>query len=151
MMAKKGDLSINYIFLIFIATIAVFVIIGLITKWSFNADKFVKNLVGGDQEEDILDIQIINLTVTNCYPDSVAYIENEIIKHAKLCYTKARQGKVKGTLCYGLVSGMACAINTNTVKSELDAAEMNSSISDLLYQNKIIIGYSYSKKVVEIY
>ncbi|MBN1157269.1 hypothetical protein JXA85_06620 [Candidatus Woesearchaeota archaeon] len=148
MIRKKGDLSINYIFLIFIATIAVFVIVGLITKWSLNADKLVKTLVGGDSKEDILDIQIVN--VTECGTNG-EYLENEIIKHAKLCYTKAKQGKVHGSLCYGLVTETICGVNTVKVKEELDDLGISSSLSAQLGQNKIIIGYSYDKGIVEIY
>ncbi len=148
MRGKKGDLSINYIFLIFIATITVFVIVGLITKWSFNADRLVKTLVSSDEKDELLDVQIIN--VTECGSKG-EYLENEIIKHAKLCYTKAKQGKVRGSLCYGLVSETACGVNTTRVKEELDDVGVNSSLSTQLGESKIIIGYNYDKKIVEIY
>jgi hypothetical protein len=148
MRRKKGDLSINYIFLIFISTIAVFVIVGLITKWSFNADKFVKTLSGSDDKEsEILDVQIIN--VTECGTLG-ADLENEIIKQSKLCFTKATQGHVRGTLCYGLVNPGSCGANATKIKLELEDIGINNSILTGLGQTSILIGYNYDKKIVEI-
>ena len=78
-------------------------------------------------------------------------MDNEVIKHAKLCYTKGKDGLVKGQLCYGLImpSG-GCTIDANTISTSLTSAHMNHSISALGNVDKVIISYDYSRYKVNI-
>jgi hypothetical protein len=151
MRKKKADMSINYIFLIFIATISVFVIIGLITKWSFDAKRFVEVLTGpGDDNSEILDMQIVNVTKCGEADDPGKYMRTEILKQAKICYTKGKEGKVKGTLCYAIMApGTGCPVTPEEIKAKLDESEIVNRVSGT-GQNKVIIGYSYEDKRVEI-
>ena len=78
-------------------------------------------------------------------------MNNEVIKHAKLCYTKGQQGLVKGQLCYGLImpSG-GCAIDVNSISSTLTSDKINHSMSILGNVDKVIISYDYSRYIVNI-
>ena len=148
-MRKRAALAINYIFLIFVSLIVIFVIIGMVTKWSFNANRYMRDLFGGDEEENTLDRQIIN--VTDCND-----LQNEIVKHAKICYTEARQGQVKGTmwaLCYGLPNPGNCAVTRGAVKNDLDAATIDNRVDGGLntrFTSNVIVGYDYDSKVVTV-
>lgn len=111
-MKKKGDLSITYIFLIFIGTIAVFVIVGLLTNWSFNAKNFMSKLTGDDetQEPDAQSVQVSGAC------------DQDVIKHGKLCWTKYTQGIINSNLCYVLkgCSSFSQAVVRDTLMDELD-------------------------------
>ena len=142
-MNKKGQLSLQFLFLIFIGTIAVVVIVGLLTSWSFDVNKYMKGWFK-QEDEVIFDIQRLNYT-------SCQNMDNEVIKHAKLCYTKGQQGLVKGQLCYGLImpSG-GCSINANTISSTLTSDGVNHSVSTSGSVNKVIISYDYSRYKINI-
>lgn len=105
-MKKKGDISINYMFMIFIAVIAVFVIIGLLARWSLGADKFMCVLTGECKAKDgVVDKQTI--TVNDNTPISTRFT-NEVAKHAKICYENMRTNpETQGELCYTV----KCCIN----------------------------------------
>ena len=61
-MNKKGlELSLQFMFLIFIGTIAVVVIVGLLTGWAFDARRYMDSLFK-DDDELIFDIQRLNYT-----------------------------------------------------------------------------------------
>ncbi|MBN1386329.1 hypothetical protein JW968_05145 [Candidatus Woesearchaeota archaeon] len=104
---KKGDMSLNYIFLIFIGTISVFIVVGLLSNWAFGTKKFMEKLQGSDDETEI-DAQVI---------DAGGDCTDDAIKHGKLCWTKFQQGLVRSNLCYVLKG--PCDINKNEVEQGL--------------------------------
>jgi hypothetical protein len=144
---KRAEMSIQLIFLIFIATIAAFVIVGMITKSSISASSMMDKLFGED-DEPIIDVQLINLTKCD-------NVDNEITKHAKLCYTKGQQGLVKGELCYGIImptsSPSGCSIQFNTISTKLEQNKINYSISATSPAKKILVSFDYDKTWVKIY
>ena len=88
--ARKGDLSIQYMFLIFIGVIALVVIVGMLTDWSFGARRYVGKLTSGDDYE-----QDIQMVITGD-------LSGDTEKHVKLCKAKCEQGLVKSNLCYAI-------------------------------------------------
>ena len=143
-MHKKGlEMSLQFMFLIFLGTIAVVVIVGLLTTWSFDVNRYMKGWFKQD-DEVIFDIQRLNYTSCN-------NINDEIIKHAKLCYTKGMQGLVKGQLCYGLIMPQSgCSINIVQIDSELTSNNINHTITAQSSVDKVIISYDYSRYIVNI-
>ncbi len=140
---KKADMAINYIFLIFIATIAVFVIVGLLTKWSFSTSKFMCKLTGECGQEDVTpDVQKIN--TTDC-----ADFQYEIVKGAKLCYENGKLGRIKGTVCYAILGPNNCNINADKLKDYI-GNEVNVTITYNGNSDKAIISYDYNTKFVKI-
>ncbi len=94
--SKRGALALQYIFLIFIATVVAFIIIGMVGKWSLKSNRFISTMFGGEKNV-ALDNQIINVTNHGLYV-------NEVVKHAKICYEKGKEGKLEGRqLCYTLI------------------------------------------------
>lgn len=148
MMKKKGDLSLNYIFLIFVSLIVVFVIIGLITKWSFNANKYIKNIFREDGKDNTLDRQVIN--VSDC-----GDLVDEVVKHAKICYTRARQGEVEGSglsLCYG-IANPGCTVTKGNISDVLSAEgidfEVEGNPNDALGTN-VLVSYDYRRRIAVV-
>ncbi|MCX6710342.1 MAG: hypothetical protein NTV63_05335 [Candidatus Woesearchaeota archaeon] len=144
--AKKGDIAIQYVFLIFIATISVFVIVGMLTKWSFSSSKFMCRLTGEcSSEEGSGDIVKINATDLDDF-------RHEVEKGAKLCYENGKIGRVKGSVCYII---MCYTLNPNqcsldpSLKTNLETEGINVTIS---YSNsdKAVISYDYNTKFVKI-
>ena len=135
---KKGDLPLQYIFLIFIATIAVFVVVGMITNWSLSANKYIGNLYGGD-DKPMEDIQVVHVTCTQ--------MENEIIKHAKICHKKGTDGMIRGNLCFALVAPNTCSVSASTITSALGTRLKTPFTTS---SNKFVIAYDTVAAKVEI-
>ena len=92
---KKGSLPLNYVFIVFISVIAVFVIVGMLTKWSLNTGSFMCQLTGECDETNLIDKQ----TITVDTPERFA---KEAIKQSKLCYEKSKNAETPGELCYSI-------------------------------------------------
>ncbi len=138
----KAELSIEIIFLLFVGAIVALVIVGLVTSWSFDVDRYFKNWLGTSEGPEVLDNQRINLT-------SCSNIDQEIIKHAKLCYTKAKQGKVSGEACYGILMP-GCTLDVPAIDAELTDRDINHSISVQSPADKVFIFYDYENEKVSI-
>jgi hypothetical protein len=147
---KKASLPLNYVFLIFVSVIAVFVIVGMLSQWTFSANKFMCKLTGDCDETMLLDKQTI--TVEN---DPVRFV-NEIVKHAKICYERARKGEVKGELCYTVkcetTTGPPCVADEAEIDAEIGTTSWESKINrtEFSISNKAIIEFDYSKQIVKI-
>jgi hypothetical protein len=145
---KKADLSIQYVFLIFLGTITVFVIIGMLTQWSFNTKKFTCKLTGDcSAVTPPDDIQVIN--ATNC-----AEFKPEIVKHARLCYQKAIAGKLpegNSAVCYNIMGPSSCLLTSADITAALlpYINEFNSSVS-FSNRDTAIISYSFMDRKVRI-
>ena len=81
---KKGDIAIQYVFLILIGVVAVFVIVGMLANWSLSTNKFMDVLTGGNGKTKLQDKETIRA-------NSVESFRNEIIKHAKICFENKRR------------------------------------------------------------
>jgi len=114
---KKAMLPLQITFILVIGVIAAFITIGLLIDWTFNAGKIMSKITG--DEAHLPDNQKIDINGMNC--------ENEVIKHAKLCYAKITQSSdPKGFLCYALYN---CNSNVYTVDNVFD--ELNASFGPL--------------------
>lgn len=91
---EKGEIALEYIFIIFIAVITVFVIVGMLTNWSFGADKYISRILESG-EEAVPDIQF----VLSNNPDAV------LEKHKKLCSEKCESKVLRSNLCYVIADG----------------------------------------------
>ncbi|MBN2422000.1 hypothetical protein JXB41_02135 [Candidatus Woesearchaeota archaeon] len=147
MKTKKSSLPLNYMFIIFISVIAVFVIVGMISKWAFSSNKFMCKLTGDCDESMIIDKQTINVDSTG---DNTRFV-NEIIKHAKICYERARKGEVKGELCY-TVKCNDCEASCSDVQADIESSLGNGKVecSGFTASDKAIIEFDYSYQRVLI-
>ena len=113
-MDKKADLTINYIFLIFVSTIAVFVVVGLITGWSFNI-KNIMERIGDPEKPEVIDTKIVEVGSG----DTQRYI-TEIVKQAKICNDRAIDGEVHGELCYAIIcSPSSCSASCVDIQDDI--------------------------------
>ena len=150
---KKGDIAIQYVFLILIGVVAVFVIVGMLANWSLSTNKFMDVLTGGNGKTKLQDKETIRA-------NSVESFRNEIIKHAKICFeNKRRDAGESGELCYTV----KCCTNTScatTCRTSCDGP-MNKSIeksigngtvrcSEFMNSDKAIIEYDFLKNMVII-
>ncbi len=136
--SKRGALALQYIFLIFIATVVAFIIIGMVGKWSLKSNRFISTMFGGEKNV-ALDNQIINVTNHRLYV-------NEVVKHAKICYEKGKEGKLEGRqLCYTLIFS-----DSNFKFSRRNKDDVSNALSiphDLKVEvpaNKIVVSFNPS-------
>ncbi|MFH0876108.1 MAG: hypothetical protein V1859_09300 [archaeon] len=153
-MSKKGDLSINYAFLIFVSVIAVFVIIGMISGWAFNAKNMMCKLTGECKEgETLIDKQTITVDSTD---GNNARFVNEIIKHSKLCFTRSSEGSNRGELCYTVKCNaptpFTCTARCNDIQPGIEASIGAGKVdcTDFDSSNKAIIEFDYGRQVILI-
>ena len=144
---RKADMTIQYTFLIFLATITVFVVIGLITKWSFNASTLMCKLSGECADnKPVLDIQKINATSCDDFL-------SEIVKGARLCNENGKQGSLQGSepICY-VVMGPCTTITKQDISNRLTAPDINLTNTQITFDrsNKAVISYNYHDKIVKI-
>ncbi len=97
---KKADLSLNYIFIIFISVIAVFVIVGMLTNWVFSAKVLMCKLDKTCEEPGMLSTSR-TILIPGSVTDNRNFV-NEIIKDAKICYERSRRSENRGELCYAI-------------------------------------------------
>ena len=141
---KKSQLSIQFIFLIFIGTIVAVVVIGLLTDWAFDLRGAFDDFFSGNQNTGP-DQETINLS--NCNR-----VDQEIAKHAKLCYVKSQQGLIGGDLCYAMVMPKhGCTIKPGVISQLLIDDRINHSITDIENVHKIIIQFDDNPPIVRIY
>ena len=139
---KRGALALQYVFLIFIATIAVFVIVGLLTRWSFSAENFMQSITGNNEEDVPADVQTINTTDCNDF-------KHEIVKGARLCYENGMLGRIKGSLCYGIIGPKDCNFDSKTIKEAVEDVGVNVTVN-YDKSEKALISYDYDTKRVII-
>lgn len=148
-MNKKGDLELQYIFLVAIGVIVVFVVVAIITKLGYNVPSLFCKVTGTcDTNKIVPGNQIVNLTQADC--DTV---KKEIIKHAELCYTKIsmeQQGNI--FLCYVLYLPGNCAGAFSALDLEQGLLMRNINASVVLNpdSDKAAISYSRLTHKVEV-
>ena len=138
-------MSLEYIFIIVLSLITVFVLVGLITSWSFNAKTMMCKLSGGCGTDGRTDSQ--NLKLAAC-------TASDIIKYGKLCCQLVSENKIKqGDLCYALTFTSACttpSYNNNSIGTALkpycNASVVFSPASKLVY----VISYNFIDRKLEI-
>jgi len=140
----KGALALEYVFIIFLSLIAVFVIIGLLTSWSFSANKMVCKLSGTCQDERRVDSQSVSLDCT----------EDEIIKYSKLCYSMVNEGKIKqGEICYVITCQKTFELTKDIADNINDALlSFGSQNNKIIIQesSKFVIQYDYGSSTLVI-
>lgn len=142
---RKGDISIQYIFLIFIGVIAVFVIVGMLTKWSMGTDKFMCVLTGDCTPKDgIIDKKTIWVRdIAN--PDK---FKTEIAKQAKICFESMRKnGGEQGELCYTVKCCENDDCNPPSTTCSSTCAEVVPIIEASLGPNNVIC-YNFGYKAI---
>lgn len=143
---KKGDMTIQYAFLIFLATITVFVVIGLITKWSFSTNTLICKLSGECAEKTTpLDNQIINATSCDDFNHTIA-------TQAAICNENGKLGRISsGGMCY-VITGPCTSITSQDINDTLRTQGRNLSNFRITFngRDRAIISYDYSDKIVKI-
>jgi hypothetical protein len=146
---KKGDLTLEYVFLAFVGVITVVLVIGMISGWTFKTDRIMCKLSGScDKTPTITDAQKINISTLQC-PQT----KDEIVKNAKLCLAKGKQGDVRG-LCYVLFTPTCPGYSMNTnLKNELNPnpfqAEYIITYDGLDKKTSIFYDYQQLKVLIE--
>ncbi|MEM0231224.1 MAG: hypothetical protein QXW00_00370 [Candidatus Woesearchaeota archaeon] len=144
-MKRRADMTIQYAFLIFLATITVFVVIGIIAKNSLSAQKFICRLTGEcGSEQPVGDIQKINVTCSEFL--------SEIVKHARLCNENGKQGRLQQgnePICY-IITADCSSVRKEQISDSLTKAGMTNFQITFDSSNKAIISYDYQKKLVRI-
>jgi len=141
---KKGiTMSVEIIFIVLIGTIVTMLVVMMISKNYFNAQKFMCKLTGTCEEnkDGVKDVEIINATCGEA--------KSEIIKHVKLCKQHGEDGNVKGT-CYVIILPSECGPKRDELYNELVSKHnLNTTV---IYdgEKKAVIVYDYEKKIVEI-
>ncbi|MBT3464664.1 hypothetical protein HOD20_00365 [archaeon] len=143
--AKKGDIAINQMFIIFVSVIAVFVIVGMLAKWSLNSSDFMCKLSGECGGEGKVDKESIEV-------DNPTKFLNEVVKQSKLCFERGRKGQISGELCYTVKCTSGCKINCNTIKSPVEktVGADNLECNEFGEGSKAIISYDYKTSHVII-
>ncbi len=144
---KKADLSLNYIFIIFISVIAVFVIVGMLTGWAFSAKNMMCKLSGDCTEEQLLDKQTISVDGSSGNTRFVT----EIVKHAKICYERSRKSENRGELCYTVTcSGCTADCTGDNIAPQIESSigKDKADCSGFVGSNKAIIEFDYSSQRV---
>lgn len=147
-MMKKADLSIQYVFLIFIAVVAVFVIVGLITKMALSSEKFMCVLTGQCNQENVLDKQTIETSDIDSF-------QGEIVKQAKICYERGRKGQIESAYssahCYVVKCVTGCRASCDDVRERIEESiGQNVDCEDFQNSDKAIIDFFYSDEKVII-
>ncbi len=139
------SIAVNYVFLFFIATVVMMIVIAIVSKSSLNANRFICKLSGtcGSSSDSLSGDQIINLS-------SCKNVPVEIVKHAELCYTYGQEGKVKG-ICYALYLPENCNIDSELLNNNLNMSRPKMKYKLFFSKGeKVIISYNYDKQRVEI-
>jgi len=133
---KKAMLPLQITFILVIGVITAFIIIGMLIDWTFNAGKLMSKITG--DEAQLPDNQRIDINGMNC--------ENEVIKHAKLCYAKITQStNPKGFLCYALEN---CNNNVYVAQNVFDELNQTLGPFDMNVRNDISPLLGGSQKVI---
>ena len=133
-MIKKASLPILYTFLLVIGVMVLLIIVALLTGWAQSTREYASKLFG-IKEETIPDIQQINVSCDEA--------PSEIIKYAKLCYTKGNQGLLHGTLCYGITSPGGCGIIQTEISDSLALEGVVCGCHFNADDSKFLISYDY--------
>jgi hypothetical protein len=153
-MMKKGDIAIQYVFLIFIGVIAVFVTVGMLANWSLGANKFMDVLTGG-KPSSAQDKETIRATSVNAF-------KTEIVKHAKLCFESRREDAGQaGELCYTVKCctvpadpncAATCTASCSDIKADIERSLGTGMVScdEFTVSSKAIIGYDFAKNIVVV-
>ncbi|MBN1502441.1 hypothetical protein JW930_02775 [Candidatus Woesearchaeota archaeon] len=148
---KKAELTLQYIFLIFVAVIAVFVIVGLITRMALNSEKFMCALTGKCDPDNGFSAESLEAS------DEDGFM-NAIIKNAKICYERGSKGEVetRQTIahCYAVKCiANGCTASCPDVQGEIEASIGSSNVDCTEFQNSNIaiidFDYSLSKVIIK--
>ncbi|MBU0757463.1 MAG: hypothetical protein KKF44_05330 [Nanoarchaeota archaeon] len=141
---KNANLPLNYIFIIFVSLIAVFVIVGMLSKWSLSSNKFMCKLTGDCNEELVLDKETIIVQGA----DSTRFF-NEIVKQAKICFERSQKSENRGSLCY-TVKCEGCTLECtpdmidNIGYKDKAKLEPKADCTEFTNSDKAIIEFDYS-------
>ncbi len=125
-MKKKGEMSLEFTFLIFLAVIVVMVVVTLIIKFAFSGNMLFCKLAGTCNKDapPAPDNQVINMSLQPC--DKV---QTELVKHSKLCHERWLElASREQTICYSILSPGACPFTALDIESALLADNVNASM-----------------------
>ena len=146
---KKGDIAISQMFIIFVSVIAVFVIVGMLAKWSLNSSDFMCKISGECSDGGKVDNDIIEV-------ENEKKFINEIVKAGKLCFDRARKNQMTGELCYTIKCTTCTTTCSAVTKGILDyvgndnEGKPNMECDEFGTGSKAIITYDYNKNHVVI-
>jgi len=148
---RKGDISIQVIFIIIILTVVMFLLIGMFVQWAGKSKAFVKRLAKTNEDGYLVreDITISDMNSATGCPKYV----NSIIQQAELCYIYGSSGQMDGDLCYTVTyrnSGL-CGGAIGQVQSGLNSRIGTASYTDAgTIGDKTIISYDPTNKRVDL-
>ncbi|HLD18788.1 MAG TPA: hypothetical protein VJB90_02155 [Candidatus Nanoarchaeia archaeon] len=145
---KKGDISIEFTFLIFLAVIVVMVIITLIIKFAFSGSTIFCKIVGTCDKEKppVPDNQLINLSTSNC-----DRVRTELVKHAKLCYARALDLVSREvTICYTLISPGGCPFTQQDINDDMLNEDINGTMFGDPSDTKFVVTFNRKEKSINI-
>jgi hypothetical protein len=144
---KKSMLSLQVTFLVVLGTIAVMVIVLMITKWSSNINRGVEDLTNDDKEakEDLIELDI---SMYSCDRQL-----KEMTKNVQLCMDKGKVGKLPSSgSCYLLHIGQ-CNFGASTILQGLSSLQISANDVIIDYtpgDSKVFISWDYTDHKVEI-
>jgi len=117
---KKGDISIQIIFIIVILTVVMFVLIGMFVQWTGKSKTFVKRLAKTNDEGYLIREDIV---INHITPNSCAKYVSSIIQQAELCFIYGGSGQMDGELCYTVTYSNAglCGAAITQVRNGLNS------------------------------
>ena len=142
---KKSTLSLQFIFLLFLGTIAVLVVVGLVSNWAFKVNQKVSSLAEDEKDEKI-DIVEIDLTI---FPQCSRQL-SEVSKDVNLCYERGQKGQLpQSGACYVLFLSGNCAMTMqNMIATGVDASILDYGFN--LGDTKMYVSYSYLDQKVRV-
>lgn len=125
---KKGDLSLEFTFLIFLAVIVVMVVVTLIIKFAVSGQGFVCHIVGTCEKAapPVPDNQVVNMSLQPC-----DRVKDEIVKHSKICYERWLDlASNDVSICYDIISPGGCPLQ---MQADVNAALVAENINGTMY------------------
>lgn len=132
--ARKAELVLEYTFLVALGIITVLVIVGLITKWSFNADRVVCKLRGDcDKGELIVNREV---SVSDCSRSA-----SEVVKHIEICHAE-RSNEQSDGLCFLLKMPQGgCAVSEADIVRAAASKGITAKVLVSGQQQKLVLSF----------
>lgn len=132
---KKAELTLEYTFLVVLGIITVMVIVGLITKWSFNADRVVCKLRGDCGKDSGLAV-IREVTLDDC-----SRSVSEIVKHVELCHAERSPEQSDGLCFLVKMPQGGCLVSENDIVQAAMLRGVTAKVLASGQQQKVVVSF----------
>lgn len=146
-MRRRGELSLEFTFLIFLAVIVVMVIVTLIIKFAFNSGNIFCTITKCDEKAlPAPDNQIINMTLQSC-----DRVRTELVKHGKLCAERwLSLASREQTICYTILSPGGCPFSMLDIENDLLLENVNATMLADPTDSKFVITFIRDSRWINI-